>query len=121
MVTVPTEVCRLAAITSSIGATADRSRELTVLTACSARRCPRDRSVAATRASVTSRPQQSAAGAGQRGEVVLPLESALVGPESQDRLERGGVHLAAGADAVQRVEQRRVHLLGDLGVGVGQG
>src|SRR5215218_941775 len=114
MVTVPTEVCRLAAITSSIGATADRSSELTVLTACRARRCPRGRSVATTPACVTSPPQQAAAGAGERGEVVLGFEAALVRAQPQDRLEGGRLHRAARADAVQRVEQRRVHLLGDL-------
>src|SRR3954454_11177430 len=109
MVTVPTEVCRLAAITSSIGATADRSRELTVLTACRARRCARGRAVATTWVSVTSRPQQ-ATGAGQGGEVVLPFEAALVGAQPQDRLERCRLHLAAGAQAVLRVEEGLVHL-----------
>src|SRR3954469_18151020 len=117
MVVAVTEADRSAAMTSSMGATADRSSELTVLTVWSARRCPRGRSGARTSASATSglrSGDEPAAGGGEDGEVVLVLEAALLRTQPKDELQRSGVDGAADAEPVRRVEQRVVHLRGDV-------
>src|SRR3954454_16775293 len=99
MVVAATDACRSAAITSSIGATANRWRELTELTACSARRCARGRSVGSSCVSLTSSslPDQAPTRAGQGGGVVRLLEAAPSGAQPQHGLERLRLDVSAGA------------------------
>src|SRR4051794_38615343 len=121
MVVAVTDAERADAITSSIGATAERSSELTVFTGCSARRCPRGRSGARASAAATSAPRggdEPAPRAGQAGEVVVVLETALPRAQPQHRLECLRLDGAADAEAVPRVEEGLVDLRGHGVVGV---